>query len=68
MKNCTALKYKVRDLINEEKLKFGELDGSVEVEDSSTTKMKVPKQEEETPKEENLEKLQCQGRRCPLPK
>ena len=36
-------------------MKFGELDGSVEVEDSSRTKMEVPKQEEETPKKANFE-------------
>ena len=40
--NCTALKYKVRDLVNEGKLRFEDLDGSVEVEDSSRTKEKVP--------------------------
>ena len=55
-KNCSALKYKVRDLINEGKLKFGELDGLAKVEDSSRIKVEVSKQEEETPKEANVEK------------
>ena len=30
-KNCTALKYKIHDLVNEGKLKFEDLDGSVEI-------------------------------------
>ena len=65
-KNCTALKYKVWDLITEGKLKFGELDGSIEVEDSSRTKMEVPKQEEETPKEANLEKATTPKEEVPI--
>ena len=67
-KNCTALKYKVRDLINKGKLKFEDLDGSVEVEDSSRIKVEVPKQEEETLKQARQfpRKLQCQRRRCLL--
>ena len=62
------LKYKVRDLINEGKLKFGELDGSVEVEDSSKTKMEVPKQKEETPKKANLEKATMPREEVPIAK
>ena len=42
-KNYTALKYKVRDLINDRKLKFEDLDRPVEVEDSSRTKVEMPK-------------------------
>ena len=68
MENCIALKYKVRDLINEGKLKFGELDGSVEVEDSSKTKMEVSKQKEETPKEANLEKATMPKEKVPIVK
>ena len=41
--NCTALKHKVQDLINVGKLKFEDLDGSAEIEDSSRTKRKVSK-------------------------
>ena len=55
-KNYTALKYKVRDLINDGKLEFEDLDRPVEVEDSSRTKVKMMKQEKETPKKANFEK------------
>ena len=44
MENCTTLKYKVRDLINDGKLKFEDWNKPVEVEDSSKTKMEMPKQ------------------------
>ena len=37
--NCTVLRRKVRDLINDGKLKFEELDGPVEVEDPSRAKV-----------------------------
>ena len=40
-KNCIALKYKVRDLINDGKLKFEDLDRLVEIEDSSRTKVEM---------------------------
>ena len=66
--NCTALKYKVRDLISEGKLKFEDLDGSAEVEDSSRTKVEVPKQKEETPKEVNLEKATMPKEKVPIAK
>ena len=38
--NCTALKYKVRDLINDGKLKFKDLDRPVEVKGPSRTMWK----------------------------
>ena len=49
-------------------MKFGELEGSVEVEESSKTKMEVPKQEEETPKEANLEKATMLKEEAPITK
>ena len=45
-----------------------ELDGSAEVEDSSRTKVEVPKQEEETPKEANLEKATMPKEEVPIAK
>ena len=67
-KNCTVLKYKVRDLINKGKLKFEDLVGSTEVEDSSRTKVEVPKQEEETPKKANVEKTTMSKEKVPTAK
>ena len=37
-------------------MKFGDLDRPSEIEDSSRTKVEMPEQERETPKEENFEK------------
>ena len=56
-KNCTALKYKVRDLVNEGKLKFEDLDGLAEVKHPSRTKVEMPKQEEETQRRQISRKL-----------
>ena len=44
------------------------MDGSAEVEDSSRTKVEVPKQEEETPKEANLEKATMPREEVPIAK
>ena len=66
--NCTALKYKVRDLINNGKLKFGDLDRPFEVKDSSRTKAEMSKQEEETPREANIEKTTMPKEKAPTPK
>ena len=43
-----------------------ELDGSTKVEDSSRTKVEVPKQEEETPKKANLEKATTPKEEVPI--
>ena len=40
-KNCTALKYKVRDLINDGKLKFEDLDRPAQVEDPFKAKVEM---------------------------
>ena len=55
-KNYTALKYKVRDLINDEKLKFEDLDGPAEVENLFRAKVKMMRQEKKTAKKANFEK------------
>ena len=39
--NCTGLKHKVQDLINDGKLKFEDLDRPVEVEDLSRVKVEM---------------------------
>ena len=67
-KNCTHEKYKVRDLINDGKLKFEDLNRPVEVEDSSRTKVEMMKQEEETSKEANFEKATMPKEKVPIPK
>ena len=67
-KNCTALKYKIRDLINDGKLKFDDLGRPVEVEDSIRTKGEMPKQEEETPKEANFGKATMTKEKVPIAK
>ena len=66
--NCTTLKYKVRDLINNEKLKFEDLDRPIEVEDSSRTKVEMPRQKEETPKKVNFGKATMPKERVPIAK
>ena len=66
--NCTALKYKVRDLINDGKLKFEDLDRPIEVEDSSRTKVEMTKQKEETSKEANFRKATMPQEKVPIAK
>ena len=41
MKNCITLKYKIRDLINDRKLKFEKSDGSAEVKNPSMVKVEM---------------------------
>ena len=63
-----ALKRKVRDLIKDGKLKVEDLGRPVEAEDSSMTKVKMPRQEKETPKEANLEKATMPKEKVPIAK
>ena len=56
MENCTALKHKVQDLINDGKLTFEDLDRPVKVKGPSRTKVEMKKQEKETPKKANFGK------------
>ena len=49
-------------------MKFEDLDGPAEVEDPSRAKGEMTRQEKETPKETNFEKLAMSKKRYPLPK
>ena len=51
MKNCTSLKSKVQKLINDGKLTFEDLDGPVEVKDSSRARVEIVRQEHRVPRE-----------------
>ena len=55
-KNCTSLKYRVQELINDGKLTFEDLDRPVEVENPSRTKVGIAIQEHGAPKEASPEK------------
>ena len=67
-KNCTALKHKVQDLINDGKLTFEDLDRSAEVEDLSRTKVEMTKQKKKTPNEVNFEKATMPKEKVPIAK
>ena len=66
--NCTSLKSKVQELINDGELTFEDLDGPVEIKDPSRTNVEMPKQEEETPKEANFEKTTMLKEKVPITK
>ena len=51
MKNCTALKYRVQELINDGKLTFEGLNGPAEVKNPSRAKVEIVRQEHEVPRE-----------------
>ena len=55
-------------MIKDGKLKVEDLDRLVEVEDSSRTKAEMPKLEEETPKEANVEKTTMPKEKGPIAK
>ena len=67
-KNCTALKHKVQDLINDGKLTFEDLDRSAEVKDLSRTKGEMTRQKKETPKKANFEKTTMPKEKVPIAK
>ena len=67
-KNCTALKHKVQDLINDGKLTFKDLDRPTEVEDLSRTKVEMTKQEEKTLNEANFGKTTMPKEKVPIAK
>ena len=58
-KNCTALKHKVQDLINDGKLKFEDLD---------RPKVEMMRQEKKTPKEANFGKAAMPKEKVPIAK
>ena len=68
IENCTALKHKVQDLINDEKLNFEDLDRPAEVKSLSRINVEMPKQDEETPKEANFEKTIMPKEKAPIAK
>ena len=65
-KNYTALKYKVRDLINNGKLNFEDLDGQAQVEDPSKAKAEMARQKHGTPRETSLEKATMSNEKVPV--
>ena len=66
--NCTALKYKVRDLINDGKLKFEDLDRLAEVEDSPRTNVEMTRQKKKTTNETNFGKTAMPKKKVPIAK
>ena len=68
MKNCTALKHKVRDLIKDGKLKFEDLDRPAEVEDQPRINVEMMRQEKKTPKEANFGKAAMPKEEVPIAK
>ena len=64
----TMARIQVRDLINDGKLKFKDLDRPAEVEDSSRIKVEMMRQEKETPKEANFEKTTMSKEKVPIAK
>ena len=68
IENCTAFKRKVRDLINEGKLKFKKSDGLVKVEDSSRTRANMTRQKTKTLKEASIGKAAIPKKKVPIAK
>ena len=68
IKNCTALKWKVQNLINDGKLNFEDLDRPSEVKGPSRINVEMTRQEKETPKEANFEKAALPKEKVPIAK
>ena len=66
--NCTGLKHKVQDLINDGKLKFEDFDRPAEVEDSFGEKVEMMRQEKKTTNEANFEKVVMPKEKVPIAK
>ena len=66
IENCTTLKCKVRDLINDGKLKLEDLDRPVQVEDPSRAKVEMARQKHGTPKETSLGKANMPKEKVPI--
>ena len=66
--NCTALKYKVRDLINDGKLKFEDLYGPAKVKDLSRAKVEMMRQEKKTVNKVNFGKAAMPKEKVPIAK
>ena len=67
-KNCTTLKHKIQDLINDGKLNFEDLDRPAEVKVPSNTKVEMTRQEKKTTKEVNFEKAVMPKEKVPIAK
>ena len=67
-KNCSALKYEVQDLIKFGKLKFEESNGSIGVEDLSTAKAEMIRQEGKALREANSGKVAILTDEVPITK
>ena len=67
-KNCTALKYRVQELINDGKLTFKNLDGPAEVKDPSRTRVEIARQEHGVPREASLGKVAIPRDEVPIAK
>ena len=67
-KNCTTLKRKVRDLINEGKLKYEKLDGLAKVEDPSRANVEMLRQEKAAPRGARLGKATIPKEKVPIAK
>ena len=66
--NCTSLKSKVQELINDGKLTFKDLDGPAEVKDPSRTKVEILRQEKEALKGARLGKAAILKEKIPIAK
>ena len=66
--NCTALKHKIQDLINDGKLNFEDLDRPTEVKGLSRTNVKMTRQKKEIPKEANFWKAAIPKGKVPFAK
>ena len=64
--NCTALKRKVRGLINDGKLKFEDLDRPAQVEDPSRAKVEITRQKHETLNGASLGKTAMPKEKVPI--
>ena len=68
MKNYTALKYKVQELINDGKLTVEDLDGPIEVKDPSRAKVEIARQEHGVPREASPGKATIPRDKVPIAK
>ena len=68
IENCTVLKHKVQDLINDGKLNFEDLDSLIEDKGPSRTNVEMTRQEKKIPKEANFGKAAIPKGKVPLAK
>ena len=67
-KNCTSLKSKIQELINDGELTFEDLDGPAEVKDPSREKVEIARQEHGVPREASLGKASIPRDEVPIAK